>query len=164
MKGHTPFTCEPLFAEILELRDGTPVLRMYEWERIRQVVFQIDAYLPDNSPLLFVKVKIENTTGSVVPMYWWSNIAVPESPSVSVLSPSNTAFKCLYENGSYSLDRINMPYCLDTDMSYPTNSKRVQDFFYIIPESRRKWETAVEKWRENDGDMLIEYYNQQYKQ
>jgi hypothetical protein len=41
--GHSPFTCAPLFAARVDGPDGTPVLRMYEWERIRQVTYQIDA-------------------------------------------------------------------------------------------------------------------------
>ena len=40
--GHSPFTCEPLFAARVEGPDG-PVLRMYEWERVRGTPFQIDA-------------------------------------------------------------------------------------------------------------------------
>ena len=35
--GHSPFACSPLFAARVERLDGTPILRMYEWERIRQV-------------------------------------------------------------------------------------------------------------------------------
>jgi hypothetical protein len=32
--GHSPFTCSPLFAARAERPDGTPILRMYEWERL----------------------------------------------------------------------------------------------------------------------------------
>ena len=40
--GHNPFTCSPLFAARTQLADGTPVLRMYEYERLRGVSFQMD--------------------------------------------------------------------------------------------------------------------------
>ena len=33
--GHSPLTCSPLFAARLSRPDGTPVLRQYEWERLR---------------------------------------------------------------------------------------------------------------------------------
>ncbi|MGH8969936.1 MAG: DUF5107 domain-containing protein, partial [Actinomycetes bacterium] len=56
--GHSPTTCEPLFAARVRGRDGEPVLRMYEYERLRGVVFQIDAWLPDQSHVLFVHVCI----------------------------------------------------------------------------------------------------------
>ena len=48
--GHTPTTCEPLHAARVLQPDGTPVLRMYEFERLREVVFQVDAWLPDGLP------------------------------------------------------------------------------------------------------------------
>jgi hypothetical protein len=73
--GHSPFTCAPLFVARLDTPEGIPVLRMYEWERIRQVPFQIDAWLPDSSQALFVRVRIVNPHDYTVPMYWWSNIS-----------------------------------------------------------------------------------------
>ena len=51
----TPFTCSPLFAARTSLDDGTPVLRLYEWERIRQVPYQMDFWLPDGSEWLFAR-------------------------------------------------------------------------------------------------------------
>lgn len=82
--GHCPFTCSPVFAARVEGPDGSPVLRLYEWERIRQVPFQIDAYLPDGSPVLFIRVRIVNPHDREIPMYWWSNISVPETLDVFV--------------------------------------------------------------------------------
>ena len=78
--GHSPFTCAPLHAERLTAPGGLPVLRLREWERIRQTPFQLDIWLPDQSPFLFVRVAIRNPNDHEVPMYWWSNIAVPETP------------------------------------------------------------------------------------
>ena len=37
--GHSPLTCEPLHAVRAQHADGSPVLRMYEYERLRGVVF-----------------------------------------------------------------------------------------------------------------------------
>src|SRR5436190_320409 len=45
--GHGPLSCEPLFAARVVADDGTQVLRMYEWERIRRLPFQIDCWLSD---------------------------------------------------------------------------------------------------------------------
>ena len=43
--GHTPFTTEQLFTAELTDEDGNPVLRMYEYERVRQVEYQMDFWL-----------------------------------------------------------------------------------------------------------------------
>ena len=46
--GHTPFTTEQLFTAELTDEDGNPVLRMYEYERVRQVEYQMDFWLGEN--------------------------------------------------------------------------------------------------------------------
>ena len=38
--GHTPFTVDAMFAEKLALDDGTPVLRLFQYERIRRLVYR----------------------------------------------------------------------------------------------------------------------------
>ena len=145
MKGHSPFTCEPLFIEIFDLPDGTPVLRMYEWERKRQCTFQIEAYLPKDSELLFVKVRIVNTLNNEIPMYWWSNIAVPETQLSRVLIPAKKGLYCRYRNGNYEITKIELPYYNDVDISYPTNLINVMDLFYDTSENDYNWMTCLDK-------------------
>ena len=72
MFGHHVHTCEPMFTTTTKLADGTPVLRMYEFERIRQVVQQMDFFLPAGSKVLFARNRIINPLPDVIPMYWWS--------------------------------------------------------------------------------------------
>ena len=44
--GHTPLTCDTLFTATLTGDQGEPILRMYEYERIRGVVYQMDFSRP----------------------------------------------------------------------------------------------------------------------
>ncbi|NUP48553.1 MAG: DUF5107 domain-containing protein, partial [Catenulispora sp.] len=90
--GHWPLTCEPLHAIRLEAADGTPVLRMYEFERLRRVVVTIDAWLPSGARTLMVHVSLHNPAPTPTPAYWWSNMAVPQSPDVRVIAPAEAAF------------------------------------------------------------------------
>ena len=141
--GHTPFTCSPLFAARLTAPDGTPVLRLYEWERIRQVAYQIDAYLPDGSPMLFVRVRIVNPHAREVPMYWWSNIAVPESTDTRVIVPADSAYSFGY--GKRGLRRVQIPHVDGgPDVTYSTNIKRACDFFFHIPDAERPFIAALD--------------------
>ncbi|MGI6536826.1 MAG: hypothetical protein ACOX22_00395 [Caldicoprobacterales bacterium] len=73
-----------MFTEELTLEDGTPVLRMYEYERVRGLVFRIEAMLPDDSRYLYVRVRIDNSTDKDTAVYWWSNIAIDEREDVRV--------------------------------------------------------------------------------
>lgn len=85
--GHNPQTCSPLFATRSRDTDGTPILRMYEWDRIRCAPYRIDAFLPDDSQFLFVRVVLVNPQDREIPMYWWSNIAAEQRSDIRVLAP-----------------------------------------------------------------------------
>ena len=87
--GHHVHTCDTLFCAKTELDDGTPVLRFYEFERIRRAVVQMDFFLPESSRFLYARMRITNPNPEVIPMYWWSNIAVPEDPDGRVITWAN---------------------------------------------------------------------------
>jgi hypothetical protein len=153
--GHTPFTCSPLFSAHVVGPNGLPVLRMYEWERIRGTPYQIDAYLPDGSPVLFVRVRIINPHDQAVPMYWWSNMAVPETPDTRVLIPAESAYRFNYS----TLDIIPVPRAEGLDISYASQIPHSADFFYHIPEGRRPWITALD----GTGQGLVQVSTERLK-
>jgi hypothetical protein len=148
--AHTPFTCAPLFAARAHMPDGTPILRMYEWERIRRAAYQIDIYLPDGAQFLYVRVKLVNPFDHNVPMYWWSNIAVPEAEDVRVIVPAAESYQ--YALSVENLKTVAVPYVDGTDISYTTNSTVAADYFFLIPPGQRPWVTALDK----DGKGLIQ--------
>lgn len=139
--GHWPLTCSPLFAGRVQAGDGTLILRLYEWERLRQVPFHLDFYLPDGSPLLYVHVRIINPHDHEIPMYWWSNVAVPETPKTRVIVPAEQTYRFGYTR---SLDILPVPAFEGVDMTYATNGSRAMDFFFHIPDDRRRWMTALD--------------------
>ncbi len=141
VQGHSPFTCSPLFAAMLKSDAGYPMLRLYEWERIRGVPFQVDCHLPEDSPWLFVQVRVINAHDGEIPMYWWSNIAVPESPESRVLVPADAAYSFGY---SGQMQRVPIPVPSAPDVTYPTNIGHSTDFFYDIPPGRRPWIAALD--------------------
>jgi tetratricopeptide (TPR) repeat protein len=147
--GHTTHTCSPLFVASLKDNDGTPVLRMYEWDRVRLVPYQIDAFLPDGSEFLFVRMKIVNPNDQEIPMYWWSNIAVPELPKGRVLVPAEQAYRYGYE-GKMTL--VPIPYLEDIDQSYPTNFYRSADNFFCIEQGRQPWISSLDE----NGEGLVQ--------
>jgi hypothetical protein len=147
--GHHVHTCDTLFTAITKLQDGTPVLRMYEYERIRRVVYQMDFFLPEGSKCLFARMRVTNTTPFVIPMYWWSNIAVPTVPDGRVIVPASIAYVNNYQ-GSKAV--IPIPYRDGNDVSYIDNIPRAADYFYKIPEKNRKFECYVD----SDGYGIVQ--------
>ncbi|MGW1248513.1 DUF5107 domain-containing protein [Streptomyces sp. NPDC002535] len=146
--GHTTLSCSPLHAATVRAPDGGPMLRLWEWERLRDLPFQVDLWLPEGSDFLYVGVRIRNPHERTAPVYWWSNIAVPEDRRV--LAPADAAWHHGYERG---LSRVPVPVTEDgTDRTYPLNSTHAADWFYDLPEGRRRWIAALDA----DGTGLVQ--------
>lgn len=140
--GHTALACAPLHAARVSRPDGVPVLRMWEWERMRRLVYQIDACLPPGSPVLLVHVKVVNPFAEDAPVYWWSNAAVPQTPGSRVLAPAGRAYHFSYDG---QLRRVPVPRWRDSDQSYPARNEQAADFFYELPDGERRWVAAVDE-------------------
>ncbi len=151
IKGHNPLTCSPLHVSVDETPDGQ-VLRLYEYERIRGVVYSVSAWVNEDSPVLFIRCRIENTSPETRHMYWWSNIAVPETRGTRVLVPTDDSFLSLYNADHYLLDKASIPLHDGMDVSYPTKIPASRDFFYKIPEENHKWIASASE----DGTGLLQ--------
>ena len=140
--GHWPLTCSPLFAARHVLPDGTPALRMWEWERVRGMPFQIDAWLPDGSPVLLVRIAIRNPHETQIPVYWWSNITVEQTPDTRVLAPADDAL--VYSYARNALVRTPLPRDGGDDLSYPGRERGSRDCFFRVPTDARPWIASLD--------------------
>jgi len=138
--GHNAFTCDWMHTARTKLPDGTPVLRFYQYERIRGIVYQMDFFLPEGSRLLFVRTKIVNPQFKVVPMYWWSNIAAPDVPGNRVIVPVTNTFTA---RDSHPV-KIAVPEYNGIDITYPLNNIISIDYFWNIPTKERKFICQVD--------------------
>ncbi|MGW4735738.1 DUF5107 domain-containing protein, partial [Streptomyces shenzhenensis] len=145
--GHTALSCAPLHAARVAAPDGGEMLRLWEWERLRDLPFQVDLWLPDGSDFLYVGVRVRNPHERPAPVYWWSNIAVPEE--CRVLAPAEEAWYFGYER---RLRRVPVPSYAGTDRTYPLNSPYAADYFYEVPDGRRRWIAALDA----DGHGLVQ--------
>lgn len=154
--GHSPLTCSPVHAVRIKGADGTPILRLYEFERARQLVYAIDAWLPPGSPALLVAIRIVNPTDKTVPIYWWSNIAVPEADDMRVLAPAESAYHFGYAR---KLQIVDFPRHEGTDVSYPARSQTPSDWFFECGQHRRPWIAALD----GQGDGLVQVSTRRLK-
>ena len=147
--GHSPFTFDNVFVE--ELYDDElkcPVLKFFEWERKRKAAYFVYAYLPEDSDRLMIRVKIKNYSGDDVPMYWWSNIAVPETTGTRTIVPSEYAWSHAYDGG---LSKTPIPYFRRMDVTYTVQQFISMDYYFHIDNDRRKYVAAVNE----DGFGLL---------
>ncbi|MEU5160000.1 DUF5107 domain-containing protein [Streptomyces sp. NPDC020875] len=147
--GHSALSCAPVHAAVVPAPDGGEMLRLWEWERLRDLPFQVDLWLPADSDFLRVGVRIRNPHERAVPVYWWSNIAVEEHPRTRVLAPADESWYYGYER---ALRRIPVPEYRDEDRTYPLRGEHPADYFYEVPTAARKWITALDE----DGHGLVQ--------
>ena len=127
--GHSATTSRPVFAGSVPSSRGA-ALRIWEWERTRDLVFSVDLLMPADRPLLVAFVRVRNPDPEPKPLYWWTNIAAPEEPGVRVLAPADGAWRSGYD-GSIAL--VDIPFADDpaTDVSYsryPRSEPRITSF------------------------------------
>ena len=81
-------------------------------------------------------------------MYWWSNTAVPEQEGARIVVPATEAY---VQRGDV-VTREPFPHQDGIDLSYPMNTTSQRDYFYVLPEERRKYEGYICR----DGSGLIQ--------
>lgn len=149
-RGHSPTTAVPLHTAIVRTPQGQDVLRMWEFDRLREVVFQLDAWLPAESKVVFTAVRIRNPNETSVPMYWWSNAAVPQTPGTRVIAPAAQAYATDYDGSMARVDPTNFH---GSDCTFPEKNAQAVDFFFDIAPGERRWEIAADD--AGDGLALI---------
>jgi len=141
--GHNPFTCDQMFTAIISKENsglGCPVLRMYNYERIRAVTYQMDFYLPEDAHFLHCRTRVVNDNKTVTPMYWWSNIAVPSDENARCVVPADFAFTPV--NGA--ITRVPVPAYNNVDVSYPTQNPIAVDYFFKTYDNRRHYTSHLD--------------------
>ena len=143
-RGHDINTCCDRFAARIDSEYG-PVLRIYDYNVDRKVPYQMDFILPGDSKILFMRGRIENIHAKVVPIYFWTNMALPMTSGCRVVVPADTTYVNKYDGGSHFITKIAMPDGEGFDQTYPGNFPMVRDHFYNIPEEKRKYEALFNR-------------------
>jgi hypothetical protein len=148
--GHSATTSRPVFAGSVPSSRGT-ALRIWDWERTRDLVFSVDLLMVADRPLLLAFIRVRNPDPEPKPLYWWTNVAAPEEPGVRVLAPAARAWRTTYDG---TITGVDIPYAEDptTDISYPLSAQRTADYFFQLPRERQPWIAAVQA----DGSGVLQ--------
>jgi len=95
-----------------------------------------------------VRVRLVNGHDQETPVYWWTNIAMPDRKDARILAPADSALNFGYRR---VLSKVSFPGTADGDMSYPGNVPRANDFFFRIPDGHRPWVA----WVDGQGQGLF---------
>ena len=152
--GHSPFTCQSMYCAEVIGKNGEDVLRFYEFERVREIYYQIDFWLEKDR--LMTQVRIFNPNETVVPMYWWSNMATPEYDGGRVIVNADSA----YNNcDGLGVKKSTIPIDRNIDVSYPQNIPATIDYFYRVKENSNKFIANVDK----NGFGLLQFSSNNLK-
>ena len=149
--GHWPLTSSPVSAGRVAGPQGGQggtdsgpshtgemgdVLRLWAYERMLGLVWRLDAWLPDGAEDLYVRVVLHNPYDRVVPVYWWSTIAVPQVAGGRVMIPATQGVSSGYKD----LSVVNVtPERLD-----PASQKYASDLFCDLRGNPEPWVAAVD--------------------
>ena len=155
--GHAFTTCSTVGFASVRASDGEEFLRMYSYERCKDFFWQIDFHLPESSRFLYAHPVIFNINHEPLSVYYWTNIAVPQTDSSRVFASSRHA---LYktpddQNGRPTFGYGRMPFfpiAPDIDLSYPARIPFSSEYFFNCTDESHPWEAALEK----DGAGLFD--------
>ncbi len=151
--GHTVFTCAPLYCARITGAEGEEGLRFYEFERMKEFWWQMDFFLPSDSPFLEATVRIVNEDSRRKNLYWWTNIAVEEAGRGRILAPGSEALHI--DNRIDGFDRFTLPSLrtIDgADCTYPANYHFANEFFFELDKGEPPWMAYLEE----DGKGFME--------
>lgn len=142
--GHHARTCESLFAAVLKDDQGNDFVRMYEFDRTKNALYQMDFHLPAGSPVLYSHIKLMNPFDEDTTTYWWTNIAIPQDGGTRVLSSSE---QVIVFGGPDGLTYEKLPEISlfpGKDLSYPVNATRGFDYFFQPGQDEKTaWEAGA---------------------
>ncbi|MCI1746907.1 MAG: DUF5107 domain-containing protein [Acidipropionibacterium sp.] len=173
--GHSVTTCDPLFCGIVHAEDGD-LMRLWEYERMNGLFWQIDFRMPEGRGVLEAHVRVVNPSDIDVPLYWWTNTAIPQDAGTRVFSGTpeviyaDSAARVAWVQGrgwplnARSLAKApnyfghaTLPWFTQSgrafDASYPGNFDFSSEYFFQTPFTERTpWEAA---WQ-SDGQLFVE--------
>lgn len=152
--GHAFTTCSPVFSAKLVDDASNEFLRIYEYERCKNVFWNVDFHLPKGSDKLLVYTRIVNDNEKAVPMYWWTNIAARETRKTRVFSDADDVIYQDHKLMGFGFH--NMPYLPSNpgyDSSYPMQFSYASEYFFQTSDKQKSpWEAVVYE----DGRMFFE--------
>ncbi len=139
---HTYFATATVYAAKLTDTEGNEFVRIYEYERLRGLCFQLDYHLPKGATALFTHGRVINDTGRDTLFDWWSDMGIKEENGMRVLSGAEDVvhFQPTGNRTDAGLP-YHFGYCkqeemcrrMGFDVSYPENFQFAAEYFMQGP-------------------------------
>lgn len=144
--GHCYTTYDNVFCAILKDNDGNDFLRIYEFERLKSIFWQIDFHLPPEATELICYTKLVNPFKDDTTVYYWANAGLPYKENMRAIFSGNEIIH--RGRGEYSYSKL--PYTKGIlydgrDITYPNNIDIMIFEYYVQNDTNAvtPWQMAV---------------------
>ena len=137
--GHAASTMAPIFAHRVETPDG-PILRLHDFDRITETVWQVDLFLPQAEARLYAHGRICNPNAETRLVYWWTNATAAHQPGQRILSPADYALEHVLPDNH--LESVAFPNQWGFDGSFPDSWHSSTSVFFRRPGQTHPWIAA----------------------
>ena len=144
--GHCYTTYDNIFCAILKDDDNNDFLRIYEFERLKSIFWQIDFHLPPEATELICYTKLVNPFKENTTVYYWANTGLPYKENMRALFSGNEIIH--RGNGKFSYSKL--PYTNDVcydgkDITYPKNIDTMIFEYYVQNDTYHPtpWQMAI---------------------
>ncbi len=155
--GHAFTSSTDVFASTQTGSDGEQFLRLYEYERCKDLWWQIDFHLPQGSRFLSATVQVTNLASKRNSLYYWTNTAVEMTEATRVFASNDHAmYLDPYTPASFKrygyMQLPDIELYPEIDASYPQRFPYSEEYFFTCDGDPMPWETAIEA----DGQGFFE--------
>jgi len=152
--GHAFTTMSSVHMAKLLDSDGNEFIRLYDYERCKNVFWHVDFHLPAGADKLAFYMRAVNDNDETVPMYWWTNIAVKETEQARVFSGTDEVIYIDFGVKGFGRGKLpNLPTVPGADSSYPLSIPFSNEYFFLTPDGcKAPWEAVAYE----DGSMFYD--------
>lgn len=143
--GHCYTTYDNVFCAKLKDNEGNDFLRIYEFERLKSVFWQIDFHLPKEATQLMCYVKLFNPFNEPTTIYYWSNMGLPYDRDMRFIFSGEE----ILHRGNGKMNFSTLPHAykvnrMEEDITYPKNLNMIFEY-YVQNETNNPtpWQLAI---------------------
>lgn len=141
--GHSATTSSPVFCAAVQDEAGNEFLRIYEYERMLELFWQLDFHLAPGDEELTLYARILNDRSAPTEVGYWTSTTLPEtghtrifSPTEEVLYPDEKAHKFA------SACLPDLPRLPGKDASYPQSFDYTGGYYFRPADGQGSWQAA----------------------
>lgn len=141
--GHSATASAPVFCVVVEDEAGHDFLRVYDYERLNEVFWQLDFHLAPGDEQLSLYARVVNDRAATAEVGYWTYITLPETGNTRLFSTSEEVFYTDEASHSFAFDRLpDLRRLPGKDASYPRNFDYTGGYYFRPGDGEGGWQAA----------------------